>query len=360
MDICAYVGPAPISLEAYAQQINTQKITNEKISRGQVEGAFNDLIISDEFINNIGPAVNSGRSILLYGPAGNGKTSIAERVAQIFSNVIYIPYCLQVDGQIIKIFDPSLHVEIEREEKSQSRSIRRDNVDRRWVSCERPVVITGGELTLEMLDLKFNAQARFYEAPLHVKALGGTFIIDDFGRQLASPESILNRWIVPLQSRVDFLKLHTGKSFELPFDELIIFSTNMKPADLMDPAFLRRIPYKLETTSPTPEQFQEIFLSVAEKAGLTVFEEDYNSFIEELTKRGGKQLACYIPSFVIDQVLCACKFEDKAPKLSKEFVARAIGNLFAEPSVPFESLAVTEQLAKAAAAAEEPAETAAA
>ena len=360
MDICSYIGPVPVGLDAYAQQINAQKITNEKISRGQVEGAFDGLIISDEFIDNIGPAVSSGRSILLYGPAGNGKTSVAERVAQIFSNVIYIPYCIQVDGQIIKIFDPSIHVEIEQEEKSQAPSIRRDSVDRRWVPCERPVVITGGELTLEMLDLKFNSQARFYEAPLHVKALGGTFIIDDFGRQLASPESILNRWIVPLQSRVDFLKLHTGKSFELPFDELIIFSTNMKPADLMDPAFLRRIPYKLETRSPTAEQFQEIFISVAEKAGLTVFEDDYNSFMEELAKRGGKQLACYIPSFVVDQVLCACKFEDTPPKLRKDLVVRAIGNLFAEPSVPFEPLAVTEQLAKAAAVAEDLAETAAA
>ena len=348
VEVCSYVGPAPVSLDAYAQQINSQKITNEKISRQQVESAFDGLVITDDFIDNIGPAVNSGRSILLYGPAGNGKTTVAERVAQIFSNVVYIPYCIQVDGQIIKVFDPSIHIEIEQEDKGQAPSIRRDNIDRRWVPCERPVVITGGELTLDMLDLQFSRQARFYEAPLHVKALGGTFIIDDFGRQLASPEEILNRWIVPLQSRVDYMKLHTGKSFELPFDELIIFSTNMKPADLMDPAFLRRIPYKLETTSPSPEQFQEIFLAIADKAGVTIYEEDYEHMVEELLKRGSGQLACYQPAFIVDQVLCACKFEDVAPEMRRDLVTRAIGNLFAEPSVPFESLGVKDQQAKAA------------
>ena len=348
LEHCAYVGPAPVSLEVYAHQINTQKVTNEKICRAQVTSAFDDLVISEDFIDNIGPAINSGRSILLYGPAGNGKTTVAERVAQIFSNVIYIPYCIQVDGQIIKVLDPSIHVAFGQEEKIPTKSIRRDNIDRRWVACERPVVITGGELTLDMLDLKYSETSGFYEAPLHIKALGGTFIIDDFGRQLASPEDILNRWIVPLQSRIDFMKLHTGKSFEIPFDELIIFSTNMKPADLMDPAFLRRIPYKLETTSPSPEQFQEIFLSISEKAGLTIYEEDYNYLVDELMKRGNGQLACYQPAFIVDQVLCACKFENGPAELRRDLVTRAIGNLFAEPSVPFESLGVKGQQAKAA------------
>lgn len=348
MAACAYVGPAPVSLDSYCHQIKSQKITNEKISRKQVQCAFDGLVITEDFVDNIGPAINSGRSILLYGPAGNGKTTVAERVAQIFSNVIYIPYCVQVDGQIIKIFDPSIHIEITNEEAGKAPSIRRDNVDRRWVPCERPVVITGGELTLDMLDLKYSTQARFYEAPLHVKALGGTFIIDDFGRQLVSPEEILNRWIVPLQSRIDFMKLHTGKSFELPFDELIIFSTNMQPADLMDPAFLRRIPYKLETTSPSPDQFQEIFLAVADKSGLTIYEEDYNYMVQELMKRGDGQLACYQPAFIIDQILCASKFEDGPPAMRRDLVTRAIGNLFAEPSVPFESLSVKERQAKVA------------
>jgi energy-coupling factor transporter ATP-binding protein EcfA2 len=346
LDACAYVGPAPVSLAAYARQIKIQEITNEKISRSQVDSAFEGLVIARDFIDNIGPAVNSGRSILLYGPAGNGKSTVAERVAQIFSNVIYIPYCFQVDGQIIKVFDPALHVEIDRKDQLETPTIRRDNVDRRWVACERPVVVTGGELTLDMLDLQFSSQSRFYEAPLHVKALGGTFIIDDFGRQLARPEDILNRWIVPLQNRVDHMKLHTGKSFELPFDELIIFSTNMKPADLMDAAFLRRIPYKLETPAPSTEQFQEIFLAAAEGAALTIFEDDYNFMIKELLKRSNGKLACYQPGFIVDQVLCACKFEDAKPAIRRELLTRAIGNLFAEPSQPFESLGVKERQAK--------------
>jgi hypothetical protein len=204
-------------------------------------------------------------------------------------------------------------------------------------------VVTGGELTLEMLDLQFNPHSRFYEAPLHIKALGGTFIIDDFGRQLVSPEDILNRWIVPLQSRVDFLKLHTGKSFEVPFDELIIFSTNLRPADLMDAAFLRRIPYKLEMVASDAEQFREIFEAVAAKAGLEVQDQDYQFILEALMTRDDGKLACYQPSFIVEQVLCACKYEDIAPVLRRDLVERAIGNLFAEPSAPSENSGTSAQ-----------------
>ncbi len=194
--------------------------------------------------------------------------------------------------------------------------------------CERPVVITGGELTLEMLDLSYNSNARYYEAPLHVKASNGTFIIDDFGRQLVSPEELLNRWIVPLESRIDFLKLHTGKSFQLPFDELVIFSTNLSPDDLMDPAFLRRIPYKLETIGPNKEQYFEIFKAVAGARGLEMTREILDIVIEELQVKNSFELACYQPKFIVDQVVSACKYTGEPPHFTVELVIDALKNLY--------------------------------
>ena len=184
-----YLGPAPVTLRDLAERIQRQRITNERVDRASVAKAFNNLIVSDEFIHRIGPAINSGRSILLYGPPGNGKTSVSERIGALFKDTIYIPYCFEVEGQIIKVFDPGIHKRIERNTEGQTRgTLRREDFDLRWVPCRRPFIVTGGELTLDMLDLSFNHLAKFYEAPLHVKALGGIFTIDDFGRQLVSPE----------------------------------------------------------------------------------------------------------------------------------------------------------------------------
>ncbi|MBL4666900.1 MAG: hypothetical protein JKY04_05935, partial [Sneathiella sp.] len=250
-------------------------------------------------------------------------------VAAIFANVIYIPYCFEVDGQIIKVFDPAIHVPVLPSEKDVPKSgLRREEFDGRWIPCERPIVITGGELTLEMLDLSYNANAKYYEAPLHVKASNGTFIIDDFGRQLVSPEELLNRWIVPLESRIDFLKLHTGKSFELPFDELVIFSTNLSPDDLMDPAFLRRIPYKLETIGPNRDQYFEIFKMVAGAKGLTMTEDILEIIIDELQVKNSFELACFQPKFIVDQVLAACKYMGVAPHFTDELITDALRNLY--------------------------------
>jgi len=330
LDQNQYIGPVPVSLKSYIERIHRQRITNERIDRAAIDKAFANLVISETFIHQLGPAINSGRSILLYGPPGNGKTSIAERVGGIFHDVIYIPYCFEVEGQIIKVYDPGIHAatKSDAEKTSKNNVLRREDFDRRWVACRRPFIVTGGELTLEMLDLSFNALAKFYEAPLHIKALGGTFVIDDFGRQIVSPEALLNRWIVPLESRTEYLKLHTGKSFALPFDELVIFSTNLAPQELMDPAFLRRIPYKLEITPPSREEYKRIFKTISKALGLEASDQVIDIVIAALREHNDFPLASCQPKFIVDQVRAACKFEGSAPQFRPDLITMALNNLY--------------------------------
>ncbi|MFO1172768.1 MAG: hypothetical protein U1E49_17625 [Hyphomicrobiaceae bacterium] len=323
-----YFGPAPVSLKDYQDRIQLQRVTNEVVSREKLVAAFSGFVIPDRFLNRLGPAVNSGNAILIYGPAGNGKTTIAEIVGKVFENTIYVPHCVEINGEIMKVFDPTVHRVVDEPpvEAGQS-SLRRSRLDPRWVACHRPMVVTGGELTIEMLDLKFNPIAKFYEAPLHIKALNGTFLIDDFGRQRAKPEDILNRWIVPLNSRVDYLSLHTGKTAMIPFDEIVIFSTNLHPNDLMDPAFQRRISYKLETVEPPEDLFGEVFANMATKNGLVLTSEVYGWVIQGI-RANNAPLAYYQPKFIVEQVLASCKFEHIAPQFTRNNIDDALANLF--------------------------------
>ena len=228
----------------------------------------------------------------------------------------------------MKVYDPTVHKKVaDAPEPAGGLGLRRSRVDSRWVACDRPMVITGGELTIEMLDLKYNTIANYYEAPLHIKALNGTFLIDDFGRQRAKPEDILNRWIVPLNSKVDYLTLHTGKSVHIPFDEIVIFSTNLHPDDLMDPAFQRRIAYKLETLDPAPELYRKVFDGMARKWGLELSEATFAQVVEAI-RSSNAPLAYFQPKFIVEQVLASCKFEGIKPHFTTDNVADALANLF--------------------------------
>jgi hypothetical protein len=332
-----YNGPTPVTLKQFNEQVNLQKITNEVVTFQRVKDSVKDLNMEITLLEQAGPALNTGRAILLYGPPGNGKTTFALRLANVFRDIIYIPYAVVVEGQIIRVYDPSIHIAVEAKanpDGEESSFLRVEEVDARWVPCKRPFVVAGGELTLEMLDLRYDGTSRFYEAPLHMKALGGCFVIDDFGRQLVSPANLLNRWIVPLESRIDYLKLHTGKSFSIPFDELVIFSTNLDPEDLMDPAFLRRLPYKIEIGAPSVELFKKILAKECLSHGINVTDEELDFIVHKITVDKELELAAFQPRFVLDQVVASCRFTEGNVTLEPRFLNYAIDNLRVKRDLP--------------------------
>ncbi len=345
LEQCQYIGPAPVTLDDFKRQIAKQRMIGERVAREALVEGLGNLVVPDTLVGRLGPAINSGRSMLLYGAPGNGKTTVAEVIGSVFQDAIFIPYCIDVDGQIIKVFDPTVHKEVEDTGGKESAylTLRADASDRRWALCRRPVVIVGGELTLSMLDLSFNQISKFYEAPLHLKAIGGTFIIDDLGRQLVQPEHLLNRWITPMEKNIDYLTLDTGRTFTIPFDELLIFSTNLTPDDLMDPAFLRRIPYKIEIKLPTETDFKEAFRRLCELHGLASDDGIFDYAIDELQNKYDQPLSFYQPKFIVDQIIATCRYDGGELELTREHVAEALANISAKsegPMSPTKSMGV--------------------
>ncbi|MBU0491181.1 MAG: ATP-binding protein [Chloroflexi bacterium] len=325
-----YVGAAPVSLDAYKAVMSAQSIGELVITQPELRQAFRHLVVSDVMLRRIGPAANSARSIFLYGPPGNGKTVIAETLSRLLKGDIYIPYAVEVDGQVIQVFDGLNHTPVAEGIPTTDTPFTTDDVrlDARWVLCRRPFIVVGGELTLESLDLIFDPITKIYEAPYQMKANGGMFLIDDFGRQQVHPRDLLNRWIVPLEKRVDFLTLQTGKKIEIPFDILIVFSTNLDPADLVDDAFLRRIRHKIEVPNPTWDEFREIFGRVAAARGIPYDDETLKYLVLEHYIKVKREPRSVHPRDLIDQVLDLAKYLETEPRLSKELLDGAVEAYF--------------------------------
>jgi predicted ATPase with chaperone activity len=319
-----YMGPAPVTLKAYAEMMRRYTTQDLVVTDEAIRQAFNHLVIGEPLLQQLGPAINSGRSIFLFGHAGNGKTSIAEAVARLFSDAIAIPYAIIIDGQVIRVFDQIHHEEIPVPPEQSAQT------DRRWVLSKRPIVIAGGELNMDSLDLVYNEESKYYEAPLQVKANGGLFLIDDFGRQQMRPRDLLNRWIVPLEKRVDYLTLHTGKKIEVPFDQLIIFSTNIEPKQLVDEAFLRRIRYKIEVGNPSPAEYREIMRRICKAKEIPYSDEGLRYLIEyEYRRRNMEMRACH-PRDLMDQLVDIARFTRTQPVMSRELLAAACRSYFVE------------------------------
>ena len=316
-----YSGPAPVTLQNYIQQVRAQSVRHIEVHEPDIDRGFADMVLDKTILRQVGTAVNSGGSIFIYGPTGAGKTSIAERLPLVFQeDKVWIPYAVEVDGQIIAVFDALIHRAVAEAEGQKT--------DARWVLCQRPTVLVGGELTIEMLDLEFNPVTKFYVGPAQMKANNGVLIIDDFGRQRLKPEELLNRWVVPLDRRVDFLTLAGGKKIEIPFELIVVFATNMDPAELVDAAFLRRIQTKIRLSMVSPEEFKEIFRRVCAQNGIVFHGELVDEVIQTISIKFKEPLrACY-PRDIVSQVCWAARYEGKSPRLDHETLTRAMNAYF--------------------------------
>jgi MoxR-like ATPase len=318
-----YSGAAPVSMESYKERVRQQSVHNVEVHPEAMERAFAHLVLDDKTLWQLGTALNSGTSIFLYGPTGTGKTTIAETLSRVFAeDQVWIPYAVEVDGQIITVYDPLVHKRLEKAPFG----------DERWVLCNRPSVMAGGELTIEMLDMQFSPVTKYYTAPLQMKANNGLLIIDDFGRQRIQPESLLDRWVVPLDRRIDFLTLAGGKTVEVPFEVLVVFATNRDPMQVLGDAFLRRIQTKIKIDAVPDDQFCEIFRRVAGEQGLqcdTSILMELARFIRETVKEPLRP--CY-PRDLMNQIRWAAKYEGNQPVLDQPSIMRAVEAYFLVPS----------------------------
>ncbi len=324
---CTYFGAAPVHLKDYNESVAAQSITKQHPTPADLAHAFDDLLISPKMLDRLGPAINSGRGLFLFGASGNGKTSIAERVTRAFGNTIWVPRAISVDGEIIRLYDPGNHEEVPL--KSTTGLLHGHKIDRRWVRIRRPTIVVGGELTMENLEVTLNTATGINEAPMQLKSNCGTLVIDDFGRQRIRIDELLNRWIVPLEKRYDFLNLTSGKKLQVPFDQLIIFSTNLEPRDLVDDAFLRRIPYKIEIVDPTEDEFRELFKLFCPRLGFEYNEPAIQYVIEKHYKSVGRPFRCCHPRDLLLQVRNYCLFQRTPLQLTNEFFDFAVENYFA-------------------------------
>lgn len=324
LEVCQYTGPAPVPLEPYKKMVELQTVNNIEVDEEKVKGAFSELIVSNRMLRRLGPAISSGNPMFMYGPPGNGKTTLAETIGKILPDVVFMPHALIVGGQIIVVFDPVNHIPCRDAAKATGQ------VDRRWVQIKRPVIITGGELTLKTLDLEFNSIAKFYEAPLQMKANNGLFIVDDFGRQQIDPQQLLNRWIVNLDRKIDFMALHTGMKFEIPFDQLVIFATNIEPKTLVDEAFLRRIRYKIKIDHPSEEEYEQIFRRVCESNDVPFKKDILEYLFKNYYKRLGIRLNACHPRDIINHVIDDSRYYNHPPELTREAIDTAWENYFVE------------------------------